>query len=202
MRHRPSTLESWRLVAAEARGLIRLKCADPSLRIADIALTLNVSVSKLRRALGEAGTDFTRELVFARMDHAARLLARGYWSGVAGQQSGYRSLSHFSVAFRSHYGVTPQEFRRAVRLDGRLKWRARRNNVSPVGVNTREYDRRRRRWREDERALGILVRNMLPAGGAALRTHARPMRPVFDLKDRQMRLFLASQHSRIGTEGR
>jgi AraC-like DNA-binding protein len=182
LQHRRSTLESWTAIAAEAEEIIRRRSHDQALRIGEIAHALNVSRRKVQRALAAAGTDFTAELHRVRMETAARTLAHRYYVRVVHRRSGLKSPSHFSRAFRRYFGVTPQQFRRAARLNGRLQWRAWKDQIEPVKPGTPEYFRRRKRWSEDERALHRLVREMLPAGRAALHANAPPERPVIDLE--------------------
>lgn len=67
-----------------------------------------------RRAFSErfrvhAGKSFLEQLTELRLNHAARLLARGHHSIVgAAFSSGYSDLSHFYRLFRQRYGMTPK----------------------------------------------------------------------------------------------
>jgi glycine/D-amino acid oxidase-like deaminating enzyme len=112
------------------------------------------------------------------MRRAARLLSRGYRVTATAGLCGYQSASHFSVVFRQQYGVPPVVFKRAAKLDARLRWRDWKDEVEPVRPGSSEYFRRRRRRNEDVRRFQRLIRGMPALAHAALKEHAAPARPV------------------------
>ncbi len=177
--HRSSTLARWGKITQEARSTIKRMCHSSSLRIDDVASHLKISRRNLQRALANASTDFSRELHEARMDRSAKLLAQHYSVSTSAHMSGYRSASHFSLVFRQHFDVTPQHFRRALKINRRLQWRTWNDEVNPVQPGCHEYFRRRRRWNEDQRTLHRLVKGMSAMTQSALSANLPPPRHVF-----------------------
>lgn len=179
MEHKPSTLEAWSALAAEAKILVEKRCNERDLRIDDIARALKSSPRRLQRAFDAEATDFTRELKEARMRRAVRILASDQEVTTAASSCGFGSPSHFCVAFKTYYqGTTPVQFKRASKLDRRLQWRAWKDEVDPVRPGSTEYFRRRKRWSADRLALERLVRTMAPVAQAALTETKPPPRPV------------------------
>lgn len=148
-------------VGADAIEIIRerpgLLCLD------DLAADLNISRRHLQRAFERRETSFQAERTSARMEQAAKLMARGYPVWLAARQCGYRSASHFGFVFSQTFGVSPRELGRAAQLYRRLEWRIRQDESNPARVGSSEYQRRGRRRREDSKELRGLVAKMRPA---------------------------------------
>jgi AraC-like DNA-binding protein len=90
--------------------------ADPTRRWTAelLAGRLDMGASTLRRRLKQDGTSLRDVLAAARMHVAQDLLARGAASvTAAAEAAGYSSRSHFTRRFRSVYGSTPGERRKA-----------------------------------------------------------------------------------------
>jgi AraC-like DNA-binding protein len=181
MAHRTSTLEDWSAIASEARAFITARAATPGLSIGDVATAVGASPRKLQRALAHVGTDFTREILIARLAIAARTMSRGASVGSTRRWSGYRSDAHFTRTFERYFGVTPRTYRRIAVLEDRLAWRDWQDEINPVAAGSQEYFRRRKRRSENVREVHRLLRPILPNGRAALLDYAPPPRKVIDV---------------------
>src|SRR4051812_7940214 len=98
-------------------ALIELLGERGVLHLRDAATILGVSPRTLERRLSDEGSSFSQVVETFRWYEVAGALVNGASVGRAADLSGYRTASHFSVAFRSRFGVTPREFREAVRHD-------------------------------------------------------------------------------------
>ena len=87
-------------------------------RLDDVARNLRVSRSYLSRLVfKETGVTFNRHLQLARMNTAARLLQESELSiKEISSGTGYEHVPSFDRQFRSHFNLTPGDFRRAIRL--------------------------------------------------------------------------------------
>ena len=87
-------------------------------RLDDVARSLRVSRSYLSRLVfKETGVTFNRHLQLARMNTAARLLQESELSiKEISSGTGYEHVPSFDRQFRSHFNLTPGDFRRAIRL--------------------------------------------------------------------------------------
>jgi AraC-like DNA-binding protein len=87
-------------------------------RLDDVARNLRVSRSYLSRLVfKETGVTFNRHLQLARMNTAARLLQESDLSiKEISSGTGYEHVPSFDRQFRSHFKLTPGDFRRATRL--------------------------------------------------------------------------------------
>jgi AraC-like DNA-binding protein len=182
MVQRTSTHHDWSEIASAAREHIAQHAERSDLRIDAVAHALAVSRRKLQRVLAWSGTDYSRELHIRRMEIAARNLSREASVSVARSRSGYRSDAHFTRTFHGYYGITPDTYRRVVRLQALLDWRDWNDKVRRVPGGTREYYRRRKRRNENVRELHRLTRGLLPNARRALAATARAPRPVLDLE--------------------
>lgn len=75
--------------------------------VAEVARTLAIGASTLRRRLSDSGQPFRRLLRQTRMETAQRALASGAAIGLAAEAAGYASRSHFARHFRATFGTTP-----------------------------------------------------------------------------------------------
>jgi AraC-like DNA-binding protein len=182
MAHRPSTLDDWSAIASEARAFITANASTPGLSIREVADTVDVSARKLQRALAYDGTDFTREILVARMQIAAQTMSRGASVRLARRFCGYRSDAHFTRTFERYFGVTPRTYRRIAVLEDRLNWRDWQDEINPVSAGSHEYFRRRKRRGENVREVQRLLRPILPNGRTALLEYAPPPRKVIDAR--------------------
>jgi AraC-like DNA-binding protein len=103
-------------LAQAARDLADARLADPQLSPALLARGLNVSVRTLHRAF--AGTDETVGAYIRRrrLEHARAALESTTGRPSISELAAYWQFadgSHFTRAFRRHYGQTPAEFARA-----------------------------------------------------------------------------------------
>ena len=96
---------------------IRQRCADTSLKAADIASSLDISRRTLHRALGARGDTFGAMLIQARVDLAVRMLQSPLFDRVTtaeiGRRAGFSDASHFVKVLRRRTGQTPLQMRRA-----------------------------------------------------------------------------------------
>jgi AraC-like DNA-binding protein len=149
-----------------------------------VARAHNVSERTLQRALEHDGTSYSRELVIARMNNAARFLARSATVAAAWARSGYGSHAHFTRTFKRHFGISPESFRRIAALERRMARRDWKDLKTPVRPGSADYFRTRK-WRsKDVRELQRLAGGLSPNARAAVRKYAGRRRLVI-----QERLF-------------
>lgn len=97
---------------------VETRHVNSACRLDDIAKNLRVSRSYLSRLVfKETGVTFNRHLQLARMNTAARLLQESDLSiKEISSGTGYEHVPSFDRQFRSHFKLTPGDFRRAIRL--------------------------------------------------------------------------------------
>jgi AraC-like DNA-binding protein len=97
---------------------VETRHVQPACRLDDVAKNLRVSRSYLSRLVfKETGVTFNRHLQLARMNTAARLLQESELSiKEISSGTGYEHVPSFDRQFRSHFNLTPGDFRRAIRL--------------------------------------------------------------------------------------
>jgi signal transduction histidine kinase/CheY-like chemotaxis protein len=88
------------------------RMSDPSLGTTQLAATLGYSRSGLYRKLEEVGESSPAQLLQRmRLDRAVQLLRNDAGSvGRVAARCGFRSVSHFSRAFKARFGVPPSQF--------------------------------------------------------------------------------------------
>ena len=95
---------------------ITQRCADNSLRAADVAGVLNISTRSLHRALAACGETYGAMLIQARVDLAVRMLQSPLFDRVTtaeiGRRAGFSDASHFVKVLRRRTGHTPLRVRR------------------------------------------------------------------------------------------
>ncbi|MFG2847140.1 helix-turn-helix domain-containing protein [Kitasatospora sp. NPDC048296] len=103
-------------LAQAARDLADARLTDPELSPALLARELSVSVRTLHRAFAGAEETVAGYIRRRRLEHARTALlsttGRPSISGLAAYWQ-FADSSHFSRAFKRHYGQTPAEFARA-----------------------------------------------------------------------------------------
>jgi AraC-like DNA-binding protein len=89
-----------------------------SCRLAEISARLRVSRSYLSRlVLRETGLSYNKHLQLTRMNTAARLLQSTHLSvKEISFTTGYEHVPSFDRQFRSHFKMTPGEFRKGIRV--------------------------------------------------------------------------------------
>lgn len=100
---------------AKARAFIEDRLTDPGLTAGRVAAGIGISERHLSRAFASTGTSLPRFILTRRLERAHRLLAgtpRATITAVAAS-CGFGSASHFTQAFRAHFGVRPAEVRRS-----------------------------------------------------------------------------------------
>ncbi len=98
-----------------ARDFINTHFAD-SLTANDIARTVGLSEFHFMRTFrAQTGLSVHAYLTQTRLDRAKTLLASGTEAALAAVAVGFFDQSHFSNAFRAHFGLTPMQFARACR---------------------------------------------------------------------------------------
>jgi AraC-like DNA-binding protein len=102
-----------------ARRHIDVFSADPTLTVASVARSMQVSVRTLQKAFEEDGDSPGRRIARCRLDRAAGLLrdiegTRHLSIEAIGRQSGFGSATSFSRAFRERFGISPREYRALV----------------------------------------------------------------------------------------
>ena len=110
--------QSYRALIDKAESLRLYR--RPDLSLDDLATAANVPRRLASHALSAVGrTSFSRLMAELRVAEAARLLAAPENNSVAvepiGMEAGFRSRSSFYAAFRKVHGVTPVQYRAAVR---------------------------------------------------------------------------------------
>ena len=105
-----------RMAFDRLQALIQRRLRDPALSPEKAAQAQRTSTRYLHAIFQMHGTTFGRELVFARLQEARRLLSHGALQGQGrtniGQIAfacGFTSQSHFSARFRGRYGVSPRD---------------------------------------------------------------------------------------------
>jgi AraC-like DNA-binding protein len=108
-------------VAARAqayRAYIDSSLSDPDLTPASLAAHFRVSERYLRTVLSaEGGESFSEYLLHRRLERAALLLRdpHRFTRSITALSfdAGFSNPTHFGSAFKSHYGMTPREYRKA-----------------------------------------------------------------------------------------
>jgi AraC-like DNA-binding protein len=97
---------------------VEARHVNSACRLDEVARNLRVSRSYLSRLVfKETGVTFNRHLQLARMNTAARLLQESNLSiKEISSGTGYEHVPSFDRQFRSHFQLTPGDFRRAIRL--------------------------------------------------------------------------------------
>lgn len=92
-----------------------LLASDPGRkwRTDEVARTLGIGNSTLRRQLAQAGSSFRHILLRVRMNAAAELLKNDHSVIQAAQASGYTSRSHFARQMNGFHGLLPRQLRHA-----------------------------------------------------------------------------------------
>jgi AraC-like DNA-binding protein len=98
-------------------NIIESRSGNPDLSAAAAAALLGVTPRYVHLLLEETGRSFTHHLLERRLENAAALLRdpRHFDRriGDVALEAGFTDLSHFSRAFRRHYGATPSDVREA-----------------------------------------------------------------------------------------
>ncbi|GAA1092057.1 helix-turn-helix domain-containing protein [Pseudonocardia alni] len=105
------------VLRARATAVLRDRLGDPSLDPARIAAALHVSLRTLQVAFAEVGASPARELLAARLDRAADLLAdpAGRTVTEVAHAVGFGDPSQFSRSFKARHGASPRDWRDALR---------------------------------------------------------------------------------------
>lgn len=89
---------------------------DQSWTIEEVADSLNITVSTLRRQLEKEGFKFSQLIIDIRMGIVLNYLTfTDYSINEISKRVGFCSISYFSNAFRKKYSMTPSQFRRQSR---------------------------------------------------------------------------------------
>jgi AraC family transcriptional regulator, regulatory protein of adaptative response / methylphosphotriester-DNA alkyltransferase methyltransferase len=113
---RPITIRYRTTLFEEATAIVEAEYAS-ELSLDEIAHRIASSRRQLQRAYAEIGTTTFRDhLTGVRMARAAELLAeRSMTVREVADRVGYRQPAQFAKAFRRHHGVSPSDYRAAVR---------------------------------------------------------------------------------------
>jgi AraC-like DNA-binding protein len=112
---RASTISERRRLYLLARVVVARHYRRP-LTLAAVARALSSSPRQLQRAYAQHGGSFQEDLLARRMAAAAELLARqAIPVHDVARLVGYAHGSHFALAFRRRYGISPARFRERVR---------------------------------------------------------------------------------------
>ena len=86
--------------------------SEPNYNVDEMAADVGISRAQLHRKMKEiTGTSTGKFLRNLRMEQAARLLREGKINiSQIADRVGYADQSHFSVAFKTHFGLSPSEF--------------------------------------------------------------------------------------------
>jgi AraC-like DNA-binding protein len=109
------------VLLAEIRAYVRRNLADPDLDAARIARALSISVRYLYKTCAAADYSLAQWIIGQRLDRIRDDLSRPdlrHQSIAAiAVRWGFRDPSHFTRRFRTTYGITPREWRRATAED-------------------------------------------------------------------------------------
>lgn len=103
-------------VVEQARQLVRIRFGE-ELTLPGVATRLGLSPSYFGALFKKStGTSFSDFLIKTRLEHAVTMLldSSDLITQIA-EASGFGSSAHFSYTFKKHYGMAPQEYRKAHR---------------------------------------------------------------------------------------
>ena len=91
---------------------VNAKMSDPDYNIDTLASDVGISRAQLHRKMKEmTGISSGKVLRNLRMEQAARLLREGKINiSQVADKVGYMDQAHFSIAFKSHFGMSPSEY--------------------------------------------------------------------------------------------
>jgi DNA-binding response OmpR family regulator/two-component sensor histidine kinase len=91
---------------------VNAKMSDPDYNIDTLASDVGISRAQLHRKMKEmTGISSGKFLRNLRMEQAARLLREGKINiSQVADKVGYMDQAHFSIAFKSHFGMSPSEY--------------------------------------------------------------------------------------------
>jgi|GEM_PF-6842027 len=99
------------------RNYIDIHYANPDLSPAKVAVSFDISVRYLHQLFASSNTTFTEYLIEQRLAQARHMLADPRYQHQTilsiAFDCGFRNINHFGLRFRTCYGYTPGEFRRA-----------------------------------------------------------------------------------------
>lgn len=92
---------------------IELHFADPQMSPSRAAAQFGISTRYLHMVLAERNQTFSQSVMKRRLEQSAsNLLDERFVNiSIAAYGAGFNDLSHFSRAFRNHYGMSPREYR-------------------------------------------------------------------------------------------
>jgi AraC-like DNA-binding protein len=99
-------------IAWLAKQAIARRIGDATLDVPSLAAAVNVSPSRLSRALKAEGLSAMRYAYSMRIEHAGQLLANGPHLMIreVADRCGFLNAAHFSRVFKEHHGMTPREY--------------------------------------------------------------------------------------------
>lgn len=101
----------------EIQFLIRQSYFDPEFRIKNIIPEFNFNPNYLSTAFKkQTGISMQDYLTSVRMEFAAIKLEHGENVSDAAIHCGYKDLANFSKAFKKHYGISPIQWKKQVRI--------------------------------------------------------------------------------------
>jgi AraC-like DNA-binding protein len=96
-----------------AKRIIRAKCDNPDLTLADVAAECGLSLRYLHDLFRDDGRTFREYIMSERLRRARRMLEIGSPLNTKVTEvclaSGFSNLSHFSTAFRRAFSISPSE---------------------------------------------------------------------------------------------
>jgi AraC family transcriptional regulator, regulatory protein of adaptative response / methylphosphotriester-DNA alkyltransferase methyltransferase len=112
---RPSTIHHRTSLFQDAVAIVEADYGS-DLSLDDIARRIASSRRQLQRAYAEIGrTTFREHLTAVRMERAAQMLGGRATVREIALRVGYRQPAQFAKAFRRHHGLSPTEYRAALR---------------------------------------------------------------------------------------
>jgi AraC-like DNA-binding protein len=98
-----------------AKEIVRKRCDDPDLTLADVAKECELSLRYMHDLFRDDGRTFREYITHERLMRARRMLETGNAKVTeVCMASGFSSLSHFSTVFRRAFSVSPSEIKRRV----------------------------------------------------------------------------------------
>ena len=106
-------------LAGRIIGAIREQCANSDLCAESLAASIGISRRHLYTVLASADTSFGREVMNARLETSRTILTNPVFDnlriGEVAYLTGFQDQAHFSRRFRTRFGQSPRDFRRATR---------------------------------------------------------------------------------------